>query len=236
VISRAQKGVRVLTCACREDEAGCATLTVQAAEVDVACTAGAEVECEPPAPARLPGLIVIEAQQPIEPAPFQAIAQFELEIIDPPLPFEPPVPLPEEWGAQDVPATVEVIPVLPCEEEEEIAAPRLAEDNTPAWMPYAESGEEEAEEGQEPPCADDPTLPYHCPGCPDSGCPRRITCPYSGRTIELKDESEPEQKEPQLPRTKGDDSARSWRIDTMEFRRSDAGLGEFFESFPFCVR
>ena len=58
-----------------------------------------------------------------------------------------------------MPATVEVIPVLPCEEEEEIAAPRLAEDNTPAWMPYAEGGEEEAEEGQEPPCADDPTLP-----------------------------------------------------------------------------
>lgn len=94
---------------------------------------------------------------------------------------------------------------------------------------------EEPEPQAEPKCQEDIHLHEHYPGCP------RVTCPYTGKSersctpvrksgTEEASEEPPHEKK-KLPRLKvgktGEDELPAPNVDTMEYRKSDAGLNEY---------
>lgn len=92
---------------------------------------------------------------------------------------------------------------------------------------------EEEEPQAEPKCQEDNHLHEHYSGCP------RVTCPYTGKSYpshapafqsgqEEDSEAPPQEEKKHPPRKAGKgEELPAPHVDTMEFRKSDAGLNEF---------
>jgi hypothetical protein len=134
----------------------------------------------------------------------------------------------------------------PTEAKKPTEAPEKSEDGVfAAWKKLFETGEEKpntaetlpypTEEESEPKCEEDSHRHEQYPGCP------RVTCPYTGKSYPTnpaksagKEESSEEPKERphhkphsyKIDKDK-DDFPHPMGVDTMEFRKSDAGLNEY---------
>jgi hypothetical protein len=175
---------------------------------------------------------------------------------DDPMPHEeaaPAVPASlEEAGEmrrQEVPPKGCPIVMPYCRDDEDEAAP-------PPAMPRAEAGEdsehtvfkawmelfeESKEDGKDitptveqlpppteavpqtgPKCQEDSHLHEHYPGCP------RTTCPYRSKGKEESSEEPPHpRKKPSHDKDMEEECPRTKGVDTMEYRKSDAGLNEY---------
>ncbi|HTU20232.1 MAG TPA: hypothetical protein VMG10_19365 [Gemmataceae bacterium] len=103
-----------------------------------------------------------------------------------------------------------------------------SEDKAPAVEELPMPKEEEPQ--AEPKCQEDSHLHEHYSGCP------RTTCPYTGKSRPSAKGSEESSEEPRHPNKKPKQSKdckdkeecpRTKGVDTMEYRKSDAGLDEY---------
>jgi hypothetical protein len=152
-----------------------------------------------------------------------------------------PLVMPHCQNDEDGPATPPKMPRADAEDEtkqtvfkEWMELFAEGKGDKPTTVEELPAPKEENEEQAEPKCEEDPHLHEHYPGCPHT------TCPYIGRQMKKikrgwildgdpkpKKGSEESSEEPRHPGTGKEECPRTKGVDTMEYRKSDAGLDEY---------
>lgn len=187
---------------------------------------------------RLPGRIVIEDE------PYTTVGAL-VELIPSPR-LDDPLGGAEESEEPEriLPPTVDTAPDVMPHADGEVR--RVDEPFPPARAPIAapsapaqEEQSEAPDYGRPPDCREDPHHYQQYPGCPHTGCPhQQMYCPYSGKPMGVAPQSRVETPKPEqlsarprhLPEGFEESEPgrkRARRVDTMEFRPSDAKPSEF---------